>query len=360
MPSWLFENLFSLMLLFGFFALLGFWLWLRYRMSVSKARFALTTVGTLGMCLISLLTFMGGPLPLQILNGLLSATKRATGFTWIPELPSAPGLIEMIFGFFATALAMFLIYRFSMRAIQTWDGPITVNVNDLAKHDQHNSLGALAQVEARRLLARQSDPIANDDAINWRQKQSEAPPSPPWHEFARNVFEAAYAEAIFDHTSWRDIGHVWVGKIYTRGSETAPLLLFVLEEEPTVDILKARIESQLTNYKPGNEIKIFAIFKEGSNAKKSHSIGGFEVEVLPIRYLLKEGLKPKQYARDLIKRYDTDTLGGTAVTLHGTFVPAHVHKPKTTDRQSLSDILSYWVHEPGRRHLVTGAKVRAV
>ena len=66
--------------------MMGLWLWLRYQMAVSKARFALLTVLTLASCAAGLLTFLSGPVPLQIINAVLSGTKSVTGFDWIPNV----------------------------------------------------------------------------------------------------------------------------------------------------------------------------------------------------------------------------------------------------------------------------------
>ena len=115
--AWLTDPTFAVALLVAFLVMMGLWLWLRYQMAVSKARFALLTVLTLASCAAGLLTFLSGPVPLQIINAVLSGTKSVTGFDWIPTFPDAPGAAAMAFGFVSTVLATLLIYRFATTAI---------------------------------------------------------------------------------------------------------------------------------------------------------------------------------------------------------------------------------------------------
>ena len=90
---------FTLFLVITFLILLAILLWLRWKMAVSKARFALMTVLTMASCAAALLTFISGPIPIQILNAAVLATQKVTGLDWIPILPAEPG-------YFAASLAI--------------------------------------------------------------------------------------------------------------------------------------------------------------------------------------------------------------------------------------------------------------
>jgi hypothetical protein len=359
MSAWLGNNLFALTLLVGFLLLLGLLLWLRYRMTVSKARFALATVATLGACAGALLTFLSGPVAIQVANAILNAAKEATGFAWIPLLADTPGPFAMGLGFCSTVVAVFLIYRFSTRAIRTWEGPVTLTVNELANQDQDNNLLLLVQAELARLISRRRDEKANPAAINWQQRQREAPGVPAWHQLARDVFKSAHAEAVFNESSWHDRPEAWVGKMYTIGTDMKPLVLFVFDEEPDELQLQGRIGIIAGDGGSLSESKIFAIFKRGnSSSQKILTVGAVvDVEVWPFRKLLKDGLKLQTYARDLVKRFESEGQGGTTATLQATFVEAHVRKPKGKEheRKPLSEILSLWLADKTRRHLaITG------
>lgn len=236
MLSWIASNFFTVALLAGFLVAVGYGLWLRHRMAVSKARFALAVVATLASCALALIAFTWGPIPIQIINAILSSIKNSTGIASIPASIDGPTWVSTLLGFFCTVFVLSLIYKFSIKTLIAWGGPVTVNVNELAKREQDNNLALLAFAEAQRLIASKPDPLASEVAINWQQKQSEAPSTPPWPLLARNLFEAAFGEALFTDTSWRDRFQTWVGEMYIsqpRPSDTVPLLLFVFDEEPT-------------------------------------------------------------------------------------------------------------------------------
>ena len=178
-------------------------------MAASKSRFALAAVTALATCAAALLTFLSGSLPLQAINIALPFVKELTGLTIPTAIGESPGIISIAAALLCTTLAMLLIYRFAVTTIKHWEGPITVTVNELAKLEQDRNLGLLAFTEAQRLLLRKRDPVASDVAVNWEQKQSEAPPSPAWHLLARDLFLTAFAEAEIPESGWRDMIQAW-------------------------------------------------------------------------------------------------------------------------------------------------------
>jgi hypothetical protein len=356
--SWLQSNLLTVVLLVSFFLILSYALWLRYKMRVSKARFALAVVAAMVSCATGLLAFLSGPLPIQIINTVLSGAKVATGISNIPLLPDQSWFTTSL-GFSATALSLFLIYKFSIIALKNWEGPVTVNVNELAKREQDNSIALLALAEMRRLLASKADPVASDVAVNWHQKQSDAPSTPPWHLLARQLFESAFSEVIFSETSWRDRFQSWVGEMYVsrpRASDTVPLVLFVFEFEPDDIKLREHVEAFTKDGASLAGIKIFAVFNEGEATNyRIVAFADFQVEIWPRHQLLRKGLNFTRYARDLVKRFDRDVLGGTNATLKDTFVDAHVVHGEESSRKQLSSVLTEWLDDKSRRHLaITG------
>ena len=233
--SWVLSNLTTVILLAVFLVILSYVLWLRFKMRVSKARFALAALAAMASCVAGLLAFLSGPIPIQLINALLSAARAATGIASIPKMADEPSWLTMLLGSAAAMLALVLIYKFAVTAIKHWDGPVTVNVNELAKRDQDNSISLLALAEVQRLLAAKADPLASEVAINWQQRHSDAPSAPAWHLLARQLFESAFSEALFTGAGWRDRFQIWVGEIYLsqpRASDTVPLALFVFEDEP--------------------------------------------------------------------------------------------------------------------------------
>ena len=214
---------------------------------------------------------------------------------------------------------------------------------------------ALASVEAKRLLAGKRDPVASDAAVNWVHRQSEAPPAPAWHQFARNIFEAAFAELELSESGWRDRFHAWVGAIYIGPTMKVPLILFVFENPPSELDLKARLDVIQADGAIADKTKIYAVFRSNHDRKRTVVIGKHTIEIFSFQTIMTSGLKLTQYARDLIRRFDSETLGGTKATLLDTFVEAHVHASNSKVRVPLSSVLSSWVTDTSRRHLaITG------
>lgn len=359
MPSWLESNILTIVLALCFLGALAWALRLRAKMSGSKARFAFASSATLASCLIAFLSFLSGSGPVWIGNQILSGAKVVIGRSAAPAASANIGWLVGLAGLIGFVVAIIAIYRFSYHAIRSWDGPVTMTVNELAKRDLDTSLPLLAWAELRRLLIGRSDPVVSDVAVNWQQRLNEAPSSPPWHEFARTLFEAAFHEASFDDTGWRDRFQCWVGNIYVLGaglSEPPPLVMFVFDDEPDGAKLTQRIEAFVRDGGPPADTKMFAIFQDGkARTARSVDAAGCRVGVWPRRALLRHGLKLTRYARDLIREYDTEPVGGTRATLKDTFVQAHVHERNKSGRVPLNAVLDEWLSDPSRRHLaITG------
>jgi hypothetical protein len=64
------------------------------------------------------------------------------------------------------------------------------------------------------------------------------------------------------------------------------------------------------------------------------------------------GLRLASYARALIKRFDTEPLGGTTATLRDTFVQAHIRQRDKARREQLDAVLTTWLLDSSRRQLV--------
>ena len=353
------SHLLIVLLLTAFFSALGYSLWLRQKMKASKASFALSIVGAMSSAFLAFLRFGSGPEPASLTNSLLSSIRGLTGWNSIPASANDSGWFVALAAGLVTIVLLVCMFKLGKTTILSWEGPVTVSVNELAKRQQDNDIAMLAFAEFRRLLARKPDPIASDVAVNWQQKISDPPNTPPWHQFARRLFETTFTEALIPDNGWRDRWQVWVGKIYVSQSalaETCPLVVFVFDTEPSDGILEERITAYVNDGASIEGSKVFAVFhSETSFESRTVNLPNCTAEIFPHRFLLKKGLKLIDYARDLIKRFDLDVLGGTQSTLKDTFVECHVQKPGSEDRQALSKILSEWIVEKGRRHLaITG------
>src|SRR5260221_8550679 len=188
MPNWVESNILTIVLLLCFLGALAWALRLRAKMSGSKARFAFASSATLASCLIAFLSFLSGAGPVWIGNQILSGTRVVLGKSVVSDESANIGWFVALAGVIGFVVAIIVIYRFSYHAIRSWEGPVTATVNELAKRDQDSSLSLLALAELRRLLIGRPDPVVSDVAVNWQQRLSDPPSSPPWHEFARRLF----------------------------------------------------------------------------------------------------------------------------------------------------------------------------
>ncbi len=134
-----------------------------------------------------------------------------------------------------------------------------------------------------------------------------------------------------------------------------PLILFVFENPPSELDLKARLDVIQADGAIADKTKIYAVFRSNHDRKRTVVIGKHTIEIFSFQTIMTSGLKLTQYARDLIRRFDSETLGGTKATLLDTFVEAHVHASNSKVRVPLSSVLSSWVTDTSRRHLaITG------
>jgi hypothetical protein len=223
---------------------------------------------------------------------------------------------------------LFVIYRFSVTAILTWDGPPTVLVNELAKLGKDNELLSLAKAEVVRLIQKQTDPIVSDAAVNWKQHIADAPSSPRWENFACELFLAAFTEAAIPENGWRDRAKLWVGEIFSNQTAATPnkMLLFVFEAEPSEGELQSRLSESLDSSGGVSNSILFAVYDSFNTcAGRKLNIGGREIELWSRRSLLNNSLRLSNYARDLIRRFDVDVLGGTSA------IPSFFTRPRTFD-----------------------------
>jgi hypothetical protein len=338
---------------------LAYVFWLRAKMKTSKASFALSIVAamTTSSALFLKVAF-GSEIPnwqTRLLKGLDNETGLGISSMPAPVINWAAVFTSAVL----YCLLLILIYKIGKVTIKRWDGPVTVTVNDLAKNDLDNNVTLLALAEFRRLLSRRSDPLASEIAVNWRQRITEPPRTLPWHHFVRQIFEVAISEVVIPDNGWRDRWDVWVGTIYVSQrspTDTVPLLLFVFDQEPTLDTLDARILGYSNDGASIQGAKIFAVYQSDRDLRP-RIVGRekYEVKLFSNRNLLKDGLKLSVYARDLMRRFNNEVLGGTTATLRDTFVECHVSRASDQTRRSLTHVLSEWVEDKSRRQLALTA-----
>src|SRR5262249_2590565 len=150
MIDWIANNPLTVLAILAFLLAAGYALHLRSKMAASKARFALAAIATIASCLFAFLAFASGSGYVQVINTALPRFKYTMGLQQLPDSINPPDSFSMFLGVVVTVIVAVLIYRFSAKALATWEGPVTINVNELAKRDQDNSLPLLAYTELQR------------------------------------------------------------------------------------------------------------------------------------------------------------------------------------------------------------------
>jgi flagellin-like protein len=131
MWTWLTSNIITVVLFIAFTLVLCYALWLRSKMTRSKAQFALAAIATLVSFVTVGLKFLTGSGPFKVSSTILFVVREQTGVDTI----TPPNWFVLSLGVFLISLALILIYLLALNTIQNWRGPITVNVNELAKQN---------------------------------------------------------------------------------------------------------------------------------------------------------------------------------------------------------------------------------
>ena len=333
---------------------------LRAKSDKSKASFALSLITSMAALTALFLKTITGSEQSKVQTLLFDIVDKETGWSL------SPGTAPALSGIVTVALVamylfvIFLFYKIGRLTILRWEGPTTLIVNDLAKNENENDVRLLALAEVRRLLARRPDPPASDVVVNWRQKITTPPEAQPWHLFIRQIFSVAFSEAEIPESGWRDQWNVWVGHVYKSkqsATNSTPLLVFLFENEPSINALNSRIAEYIADGASVDGAKIYAIYYSAANKTVTSAGSNLQCSVVVFSQsqLLKRGLKLNTYLRDLLRKFEKDRLGGTNATLKDTFVEPHIRRRGDPTRYALSQVLSEWLSNSSRRQLaITG------
>jgi hypothetical protein len=332
---------------------------LRKKQESSKASFALAIAAILVSYWTGFAKFVLTP-DKSILAKLLTVMfSSSTGWSVPSDAEQPISWILALIAAIVICVLSFLTVTLATETVKHWNGPTTLLVNELAKDERDNQILSLAKEELLRLYRRRPDPPVSDVAVDWRQKIVPPPNALPWHTLARQLFEVAFSEAIITDTGWRDRWYVWVGSMYVSGTSpdaSLPLLLFVFDDLPTHQDIASRLGSYQADGGTVSPARIFVVFDADTKSQDTKTVvNGITIEQLSPATLIRTNLKLRTYARELVRRFDQDRLGGTDVALKDTFVECHIQRPDIKDRIALIKVISDWVADKSRRHLtITG------
>lgn len=346
------SNLFIISIIVIFVLFLAYTSWLRYKLHVSKARFALSALVALSSWSVASLATLISPTYLEIANFALNyfGYSAAQGENDIVKASVT------ILGFTFASAVLFVLYRIAHTCIIHWDGPTTITVNNLAKENKDTHIFSLAASEFARLLSGQRDQLASDAAINWKHQLAVPPERPQWHQLARSYFVSAIPEARIQEDGWRARSDLWVGEIFdsARASlDASPLYLLVSLNKPSTEELENRLKTVADDARMLEKSRVCVIYKSSNIIDvETKTVLACDVEIYTSAGLLQKGLGLNEYARNLIIRFEKDKVAGTSATLKNTTVPPHVTNTEGGERELFEQIVKDWMKEDSRTHLV--------
>ncbi len=342
---------FSLTFSVLFFGLLFLMVWLRWRMRVSKARFALTVISTIASCLFAALSVVATSLPVLLI------TKISQLFKLEPVDNTFTNITSNLVILFLTVIAIRSIYKFSSNAIASWEAPARISDIELSESNLENDLLALAQTELILLTKWKTDPIASDFVFNW-QKNITPPPGPVEEkDLLRDLLQACFREISIPENGWRDEGKFWVGEKYgVSGNDSSPIVAIVFSRRPDLEDMRKRMQKIAEFSSRGDNVKYYALYISNSmdsDRKAEFNISGNIYTVLSSRFLIHQSIDLYGYARKILDSFHNTKVGGTNATLANSFVELNVTSlNKKRESRYISEILDSWSIEESNRHLV--------
>ena len=327
--------------------------WYRLRMRVSKAKFALTTVSAMVVCLLSFFAAISADFPVVMAQALLGASGiqiQFPGLDWFSILVLA----------LLTGSAIYFIYRFSSGAIQNWTAPPRVSESILAEDRQENDLLRLAKAQYLLFIRKQGDPLASEHAISWDQKFPVPPKAIEQRILLRDLFQTSVREAQIPDEGWRDTHNLWIGGIHVESNTIPePLCLLIFDGPPTEEQVRLRLESAKPVFTNPTSVHFFGAFpatKRPDAILSEVTWNGTSVRLASSRQLIFDSLDLRYYARELLRKFQQTKAGGTEATLSSSYVELNASSQRRSDdTRPLCDILEEWEAESSSRHLaVTG------
>ncbi|WP_158679717.1 NACHT domain-containing protein [Pseudoalteromonas sp. T1lg21] len=287
-------------------------------MKASKARFALSVVSSIVLCLMFGLSSLSSTLP----TALISKVFEILGFG--PITTNAPAYITLPI----ILILSYFIYKFGEIAIKNWEAPTRVSEMDLEEKFLNNNLLALSAEQLKLFLKRQSDPIASDVASNWKEKLAEIPKPIATKDLLRDMLVSALSEIRLPDDGWRDEDRIWIGEILGLTIEQKKkVIVFILDDIQDVSNINTRVDNVQLKHGELKDWRVFAIYlshKDADCDDKVLCVNGVNVELYSSRQLILKGLDLYNYARELVIAFENTLVGGTKATLQDSFVDLNI------------------------------------
>lgn len=309
----------------------------KYKMKISKGKFALRTMSLLVTCLLLGITSLSSSVA-------VAALSTATNYIGLGEISTAPKYMVLVL-LLVTMISILYIFT---KTIKNWEAPKYISDVTLQERGEkyENSLISLTIEQIKFLLSSQKDEKANDSYANWREQEIETPQALETKDILKELIEGRVSELKIDEYGWRDLQKLWVGKIFSAVDNSEKnALVIIFDEEVSQEVLSARLENIVKDSDISNS-KIFAIYKCPLNQparKNTYTIHDLDITVYSSYDLITGSLDLSGYAKQLIKNYDKSIVGGTTTLLKDSFVELYVTSTDNHETtKPLKNVISQW------------------
>jgi len=344
-------------------AVCGFAAYVYVSRKYSKARFSFQVLVSSALIFAMGLSTLPSLGPWQLLNAGLAGLLP--GIFDAPVTTGEPSGADLVFAFFVITIPLWLILRFASGALKVWEGPSSQVEAVLAARGVENSLLQLALTKAAYILQQKQDPEINIENSILHRRLEDAPDTPDWINFTREILIASDRDFELGEDDWNLENKVWFGRKHVgmQQRNAKPLCLFPSDDIPSDNVVEALI-SRLTTSDPEmrNGILIICCRVDQDLDRSFVSQLGTSVRIVSQTSLIKSSLDFRGYWRDLIERYETSPIAGTKFSLEDFFISPYMTREAVNEAEIGSrvssekpelavDVIADWLEDKTRSHL---------
>ncbi len=347
--------LFTLLLFILLFAGLAIFLWIWKRHS--KGRVALATISSMAALFFVFSTTISIN-PIVLVGALLAGASIAEAVA-----QAQPNTIHIIVVGLVCAFIAFYIYRAGTKMVSSCDGPITQSVADLYDSGQQDRVLAIAVKELEYLYSRRPNPIVATGGAPPLQL-ADPPSDRPWRLMAVDLLKLDNRDIEVSEQGWSDTAKAWIGRrVEPLSGASKHVLIFADVVRPEASEVTGRI-ADLTDRDPAaaTEVEVIVCVDEDSDYdSKEIRDSGIVVRYISRGHLLLSSLDFGEYCRNLLRRFERDSVPGTSFALQDCYYPlklyAAVESPggaqtEKGDAVDFDGAIDVWLARSDRQHLV--------
>ena len=340
-------------------ALILLFIWMKFRMKVSKGRFSMTVISAMVTCFLCSLAAIKTPLTTFVLSIFFEQLSFVLNLMPIPFVIPTIEINTEYFVSFLAVIVMVLIYKFGVNAIKNWDAPPRVSEINLIEKNLENSLVYLGLETLKLLIKRQEDPVASDAVEKWKNKITSPPRPIETKDLLKDMLVSSIREIRISDDGWRDDGKMWVGeRLGLTNAEKKPVLALVFDMPPDEKHIECRIDMLEMKFDKLNCYDIYVLYFSSEKILIKDinlTVRNYSVTVLTSRKMIFDGLDLVGYAKELISNFENTYIGGTTATLANSYVDLYVQTPGEEKSVKINYAIKCWLEKKSNCHLaITG------